>query len=66
MISALVATALLGPQLTRLPNGIPVIVDTRARDLVTIQVVVRTDDLPPLEAGGAETMARALFGETEN
>ena len=66
MISALAATALLGPQLTRLPNGIPVIVDTGGKDLVTIQVLVRTDDLPPLEAGAAETMAHALFGETEN
>ena len=66
MIAAVAALALVGPQLTRLPNGIPVVVETTGRDLVTIQVLVRADDLSPLELGAAETMVGALFGETEN
>lgn len=66
MIAVVIASVVLGPQLTRLPNGIPVIVDAAAGDLVTLQVLVRTDDLTPLELGAVETMAAALLGETEN
>ena len=67
MILAIALAAAIGPQLTRLPNGIPVIVDEASQqDSVSIQVLVRIDDLPPIEMGAAETMAGALFGETEN
>jgi predicted Zn-dependent peptidase len=52
--------------LTRLPNGIPVVVETNASATVTVQVLVDIDDLMPTEAGAAEFMAAALFGETEN
>ncbi|MDQ2985674.1 MAG: insulinase family protein [Armatimonadota bacterium] len=66
ILAATVALALAGPQLTRLPNGIPVIVETTGKDLVSFQVLVRTDDLTAIESGAIETMASALFGETEN
>jgi predicted Zn-dependent peptidase len=67
VIPAAVASVFLaGPHLTRLPNGIPVIVDAGTGEAVSIQVLVRTDDLAPLELGAAETLASALLGETEN
>ena len=66
MILAIAVAAAVGPQLTRLPNGIPVIVDSAGTNTVSIQVLVRTDDLTPNELGAAETLVGALFGETEN
>lgn len=66
ILTVAAALAVVGPQLTRLPNGIPVIVETTGRDLVSFQVLVRADDLTAIEAGAAETMAAALLGETEN
>lgn len=66
MTLALAVLAIAGPQLTRLPNGIPVIVQTTADKLVAVEVLVRTDDLSPIEAGAVETLAGALLGETEN
>jgi predicted Zn-dependent peptidase len=66
VIATLFALAAVGPQLTRLPNGIPVVVETNASATVTVQVLVDIDDLTPTEAGAAEFMAAALFGETEN
>jgi predicted Zn-dependent peptidase len=66
VIAATIAALALGPQLTRLANGIPIIVEPENGPHVTIQVLVRTDDLTPEEHGVAETMAAALFGETEN
>lgn len=68
MIVALVAAAVLsGPQLTRLSNGIPVIVHQRPDSLsVTLQALVRLDDLNPAELAEAEVVAGALFGETDS
>ena len=42
------------------------VVETNASATVTVQVLVDIDDLTPTEAGAAEFMAAALFGETEN
>jgi len=66
MTFVLAALALSGPQLTRLPNGIPVIVQKTSDRLVAVEVLVRADDLDPIESGAVETLAGALLGETEN
>ncbi|MBA3725042.1 MAG: insulinase family protein [Armatimonadetes bacterium] len=68
MIVALAAAAVLsGPQLTRLSNGIPVIVHRRPDSpSVTLQALVRLDDLSPAELAEAEVVAGALFGETDS
>ena len=55
------------PQLSRLGNGIPVIVlQTPGSGLLTIQALIRTDDLSPAELGELEYFSGALFGETES
>lgn len=66
MIAALTLAAVAAPQLIRLPNGIPVVVESTADRLVSIQALVRADDLTPEQAGGLEFLSGALFGETEN
>jgi predicted Zn-dependent peptidase len=67
MIAVLAAGVVLsGPQLTRLANGIPIIVETTTDPLIAISVLIRTDDLPPLEMGAVQILSGALFGETQN
>lgn len=66
MTTLLAAIAVVGPQLMRLPNGIPVIVQATTDQRVAVEVLVRADDLTAIETGGMETLAGALLGETEN
>ena len=63
---ASVAMAIVSPQLTRLPNGIPIVVEQQSQPYVFIQVLVKANDLSPTELGALEIVSAALFGETTN
>ncbi|MCH8275047.1 MAG: insulinase family protein [Armatimonadetes bacterium] len=58
--------ALAAPQLIRLDNGIPVIVDPDlGNGLVAIQALIRADDLNAEELGALELVVESLLVETE-
>lgn len=64
---AFVAAAVFAPQLVRLGNGIPVIIETiPGASTVSVEVQVDAGGCSATEMGELEFLAAAMFGESEN